>query len=156
MLFGDAAGAMVVGPSEDPDRGLLSAHLHSDGNAADILTIRGGGSRHPVSTAMIEDNLHKIAMSGREVYRFAVRVLPDALMEAFEANHVLPSQIDHVVSHQANLRIVRIGARSCRHPRVRAAGPTSSATATRPRLRYRFRSTRRTAPDTSSRAISSP
>ena len=106
ILFGDAAGAMVVAPSEDPARGLLSAHLHSDGNAADILTIPGGGSRHPVSAEMMAENLHKIAMSGREVYKFAVRVLPDALMEAFEANHVLPSQIDHVVSHQANLRIV--------------------------------------------------
>ena len=106
VLFGDAAGALVVGPSDDPDRGLLSAHLHSDGRAADILAIRGGGSRHPVSASMIESNLHKIAMSGREVYKFAVRVLPDALMEAFEANHVLPAQIDHVVSHQANLRIV--------------------------------------------------
>ena len=106
VLFGDAAGALVLGPTEDPVRGLMSAHLHSDGNAANILAIRGGGSQHPVSTAMIEGGLHKIAMSGREVYKFAVRVLPDALMEAFEANHVLPSQVDHVISHQANLRIV--------------------------------------------------
>ena len=106
VLFGDAAGALVVGPTEDENRGLMSTHLHSDGNAADILAIRGGGSRHPVSAAMMESNLHKIAMSGREVYKFAVRVLPDALMEAFEANGVLPAQIDHVISHQANLRIV--------------------------------------------------
>ena len=106
VLFGDAAGAMLLGPTSDPERGLLSAHLHSDGNAANILAIRGGGSQHPVSTAMIESGLHKIAMSGREVYKFAVRVLPDALMEAFEANGVLPSQVDHVISHQANLRIV--------------------------------------------------
>ena len=106
VLFGDAAGALVVGPSDDESRGLLSVHLHSDGDAADILAIRGGGSRHPVSAAMIEGGLHKIAMSGREVYKFAVKVLPDALMEAFEANNVVPSQIDHVVSHQANLRIV--------------------------------------------------
>ena len=106
VLFGDAAGAMLLGPTSDPNRGLLSAHLHSDGTAANILTIRGGGSQHPVSTAMIESGLHKIAMSGREVYKFAVSVLPDALMEAFETNGVLPSQVDHVISHQANLRIV--------------------------------------------------
>ena len=106
ILFGDAAGALVVGPTDDEHRGLLSAHLHSDGTAADILSIKGGGSRHPVSEAMVANGLHKIAMSGREVYKFAVRVLPDALMEAFEANQVTPSQIDHVVSHQANLRIV--------------------------------------------------
>ena len=106
ILFGDAAGALVVGPSEDGERGLLSAHLHTDGDAAGILSIRGGGSANPASAAMIENGLHKIAMSGREVYKFAVRVLPDALMEAFHANGVSPAQIDHVVSHQANLRIV--------------------------------------------------
>ena len=85
VLFGDAAGALVVGPSDDDRRGLLSAHLHSDGEAADLLTI---------------------SMAGRDVYKFAVRVLPDALMEAFAANGVRPSDIDHVVTHQANLRIV--------------------------------------------------
>lgn len=106
ILFGDAAGALVLGPTTDEHRGLLSVHLHTDGEAADMLSIKGGGSRHPASVAMLEDGLHKIAMSGREVYKFAVRVLPDALMEAFEANRVTPSQIDHVVSHQANLRIV--------------------------------------------------
>ena len=105
ILFGDAAGALVLGPSED-ERGLLSAHLHTDGLGADMLAIRGGGSRHPASAAMIDGGLHKIAMSGREVYKFAVQVLPEALMEAFDANGVTPSQVDHVVTHQANIRIV--------------------------------------------------
>ena len=106
ILFGDAAGALVVGPSDDPMRGLLSSHLHSDGEAAEILCIRGGGSRYPASTAVLDAKMDKIAMSGREVYKFAVRVLPDALMEAFTANDVAPADIAHVVSHQANLRIV--------------------------------------------------
>ena len=106
VLFGDAAGALVVGPSADDRRGLLSAHLHSDGEAADLLTIPGGGSRHPASQAVLDQKLHKISMAGRDVYKFAVRVLPDALMEAFAANGVRPSDIDHVVTHQANLRIV--------------------------------------------------
>ena len=106
ILFGDAAGALVLGPSDDSARGLLSAHLHSDGDAADILTIRGGGSRHPASTDVLDAKMHKIAMAGRDVYKFAVRVLPDALMEAFAANGVAPRDIDHVISHQANLRIV--------------------------------------------------
>ena len=106
ILFGDAAGALVLGPSDDPKRGLLSAHLHSDGEAADILAIRGGGSRYPASTDVLDAKMHKIAMAGREVYKYAVRVLPDALMEAFAANGVAPKDIDHVVSHQANQRIV--------------------------------------------------
>ncbi len=105
VLFGDAAGAFVVGPTQE-DRGLLSAHLFSDGEAADLLTIRGGGSLHPASPAMLEANLHKIAMRGRDVYKFAVRVLPDALTQALAANGVDPGAIDHVISHQANLRIV--------------------------------------------------
>lgn len=106
VLFGDAAGALVVGPSPDDERGLLSAHLCSDGDAADILSIRGGGSRHPPSTTMLDAKMDKIAMSGREVYRFAVRVLPDALTKAFDANGVKAADVDHVVCHQANLRIV--------------------------------------------------
>ena len=105
VLFGDAAGAFVLGPTGE-DRGLLSAHLHSDGEAADLLAIRGGGSLHPASPAMLEANLHKIAMRGRDVYKFAVRVLPDALGEALAANGVAAGAVDHVISHQANLRIV--------------------------------------------------
>src|SRR5262249_57585294 len=65
VLFGDAAGAMVLGPSEDPDRGILNIHLHSDGNAAGILTIPGGGSQHPQSAEVLERKLNKVAMNGR-------------------------------------------------------------------------------------------
>ncbi|WP_158809333.1 beta-ketoacyl-ACP synthase III [Beijerinckia sp. L45] len=106
ILFGDAAGALVLGPSPDPDRGLLSAHLHTDGTMVPSLCIPGGGSRHPQSAEVLEHSLHKIAMNGREVYKFAVRVLPEALNEAFAANGVVAGDIDHIVSHQANLRIV--------------------------------------------------
>jgi len=73
VLFGDAAGAMVLGPSEDPDHGILGIHLHSDGNAAGILTIPGGGSLHPQSPEVLEKKLNKVAMNGREVYKYAAR-----------------------------------------------------------------------------------
>jgi 3-oxoacyl-[acyl-carrier-protein] synthase-3 len=106
VLFGDAAGALVLGPTPDKSRGLLSTHLHSDGTLADILSIRGGGSRYPQSEEVLEKNLHKIAMNGREIYKFAVRVLPDAILEALDANGLRVEDIDHVVSHQANARIV--------------------------------------------------
>jgi 3-oxoacyl-[acyl-carrier-protein] synthase III len=106
VLFGDAAGAMVVGPTSDPNRGLLSIHLHSDGTGAGLLAIAGGGSKHPQSEEVLAQKLHKIAMSGREVYKYAVSVLPDALMEALKANGMTVAEVDHVVSHQANIRIV--------------------------------------------------
>jgi len=106
VLFGDAAGAMVLGPTPDPNRGLLSFHLHSDGGAAGLLSIPGGGSKYPQSEDVLTQKLNKIAMSGREVYKFAVSVLPDALMEALTANGMEVDDVDHVVSHQANIRIV--------------------------------------------------
>lgn len=106
VLFGDAAGAMVLGPTAEPGRGLLSAHLHSDGNAAGILSIPGGGSRHPQSEEVLARNMHKIAMNGREIYKFAVQVLPAAVLEALEANGLGVDDIDYVISHQANARIV--------------------------------------------------
>jgi 3-oxoacyl-[acyl-carrier-protein] synthase-3 len=106
VLFGDAAGAMVIGPTDDPARGLLSTHLHSDGTAAGILSIPGGGSLHPQSAEVLSANMHKIAMNGREIYKFAVRVLPQAILEALEANGLAVGDIDHLVVHQANARIV--------------------------------------------------
>lgn len=106
VLFGDAAGAMVVGPTPDPGQGLLSTHLHSDGMAAGILSIPGGGSRHPQSEEVLANKMHKITMNGREIYKFAVRVLPPAILEALEANGLNVADIDHIVPHQANARIV--------------------------------------------------
>lgn len=106
VLFGDAAGAMVVGPTPDPAQGLLSTHLHTDGAAAGILSIPGGGSQYPQSEEVLAKNMHKITMNGREIYKFAVRVLPAAILEALDANGLKVSDIDHIVSHQANARIV--------------------------------------------------
>lgn len=106
ILFGDGAGAMVLGPTPDPERGLLSTHLHSDGTMAGILTIPGGGSQHPFSQEVLDKKMDKIAMNGREIYKFAVKVLPEAILEALNSNGLKASEIDHIVSHQANARIV--------------------------------------------------
>jgi 3-oxoacyl-[acyl-carrier-protein] synthase-3 len=106
VLFGDAAGAIVVGPAPDSTRGFLSFHLHSDGTAAGLLAIPGGGSKHPQSEEVLAQKLNKIAMSGREVYKYAVSVLPDTLLEALKAHDLTVADVDHVISHQANIRIV--------------------------------------------------
>jgi 3-oxoacyl-[acyl-carrier-protein] synthase III len=106
VLFGDAAGAMVLGPSPDPARGLISTHLHSDGTAAGMLSIPGGGSKYPQSEDVLAKKLNKISMNGREVYKYATRALPEVILEALAANGLKPGAIDHVVTHQANVRIV--------------------------------------------------
>ncbi len=106
VLFGDAAGAMVVGPSDDPDRGVLSTHLHTDGSAAETLCIPGGGSKYPQSEEVLKRKLNKVAMQGREVYRYAVRALPEVVLEALAANGMTTDSVDHIIAHQANLRII--------------------------------------------------
>lgn len=106
VLFGDAAGAMVLGPTPDPERGLISTHLHSDGTAAGALMIPGGGSKHPQSEEVLAKRMNKIAMNGREVYKYATRALPEVILEALAVNGLKPGAIDHVISHQANVRIV--------------------------------------------------
>jgi 3-oxoacyl-[acyl-carrier-protein] synthase-3 len=106
VLFGDAAGAMVLGPARDQKRGLLSTHLYSDGTAAQILSIPGGGSQFPQSEDVLAKKMHKISMNGREIYKFALRALPQAMLDALDANGLSASDIDHVVPHQANARIV--------------------------------------------------
>lgn len=93
ILFGDAAGALLLAPEADDRRGLLSLHLHSDGDLAGILGI--GPAESP-----------KIQMNGREVFRVAVRTLVAAAHEALSANGVGAADVQHVMGHQANLRII--------------------------------------------------
>ena len=106
VLFGDAAGAMVLGPSSDPNRGILSTHLHTEGALTDILCIKGGGSKHPANAQMLEQKLHKVSMNGREVFKFAVRSLTDAVNEALDHNQITAGEVTHLIAHQANLRII--------------------------------------------------
>jgi 3-oxoacyl-[acyl-carrier-protein] synthase-3 len=133
VLFGDAAGAMVLAPSDDPNRGILSTHLHTDGSQTDILCIPGGGTQTPTTQAVLDQHLTKIAMKGREVYKFAVRSLTEATSEALACNKLAPEQVTHVVAHQANLRILEAVLERLSIPLARAwinidrYGNTSSA-----------------------------
>ncbi len=106
VLFGDAAGAMVLGPSDDDKRGVISTHLHTDGSQTGILCIPGGGSAKPLDEEGVRAKLNTVAMQGREVYKFAVRSLTDAVKEALAHNNLGAGDVSHVIAHQANLRII--------------------------------------------------
>jgi 3-oxoacyl-[acyl-carrier-protein] synthase-3 len=106
VLFGDAAGAMVLAPTEEEGRGLLSTNLYTDGSFADILCIPGGGTRQPTSEQVLKEKLHTLHMNGREVFKFAVRALADSTFAALKSNGLSARDVDHVISHQANLRIL--------------------------------------------------
>jgi 3-oxoacyl-[acyl-carrier-protein] synthase III len=106
VLFGDAASAMVFAPTEDEGRGLLSTHLYTDGSLADILCIPGGGTRQPACEEVLKEKLHTLHMNGREVFKFAVRALADSTFTALKSNGLRARDVDHVISHQANIRIL--------------------------------------------------
>ena len=106
ILFGDGAGAVVLSPSEG-ERGILSSHLHSDGNLWDLICVPGGGSRMPPSEKMLAEGLQYIKMKGNETFKVAVKTLEEAAREALSANHLSVDALDLYVPHQANVRIIK-------------------------------------------------
>ena len=106
ILFGDGAGAVVLKPTTTK-RGVLSTHLHSDGNLWDLICLPGGGSRNPVSKESVRKKKHYIKMKGNETFRVAVRTLETLALNTLKANKIKPSQLSMLIPHQANLRIIK-------------------------------------------------
>lgn len=115
ILFGDGAGAFVLQASESPG-GVLSAVMRSDGSGGDLLSIPAGGSRMPATLETVHRNQHHIHMNGREVFRFATRVMADATREVAEKAGLEVDRLDLVVPHQANRRIIEAAARGLNLP----------------------------------------
>ncbi len=105
VIFGDAAGASVLVPHRG-ERGVLSTHLHADGASGDLIRIPAGGSRMPATAETVAQRQHYVKMRGNETFKIAVRRMEETVLEALEANRVRPGDIDLVVPHQANLRII--------------------------------------------------
>ncbi|MDE5168117.1 beta-ketoacyl-ACP synthase III [Paenibacillus larvae] len=106
ILFGDGAGAVVLGPVEE-GRGFKSFELGADGSGAELLHLRGGGSRYPSSPATLEQKMHYIYMAGSEVFKFAVRIMGNAAEEALRKAGMTKEQVGLLVPHQANVRIIQ-------------------------------------------------
>lgn len=110
VLFGDGAGAAVVRRS-DGSRGILGTHHGSDGNLADLLYRPGGGAVIPMDEAVLERGDHLLRMAGREVFKNAVRSMSDGASQALEQSGLTPDDIDLMIPHQANVRIIEATAR---------------------------------------------
>jgi 3-oxoacyl-[acyl-carrier-protein] synthase-3 len=106
VLFGDGAGAVLLTASSGK-QGLLSTHLHSDGALWNLITIPGGGTAHPPSESMIVEKLNTVKMKGTETFKAAVRTLEEVAKETLSANNLSVSEIDYIVPHQANIRILQ-------------------------------------------------
>jgi 3-oxoacyl-[acyl-carrier-protein] synthase-3 len=107
ILFGDGAGAAVVEqvPARSSRR-ILSSYLSSDGNLSKLFHIPAGGSTLEVTPERYEQNLHKMHMNGRELFKVAVRTLAECALRTLEKLHMPAIKIDWLVPHQANLRIL--------------------------------------------------
>jgi 3-oxoacyl-[acyl-carrier-protein] synthase-3 len=115
ILFGDGAGAFVLQASEE-EGGLISAVLRSDGSGGDLLSVPASGSRHPASLQTIYDGLHYIQMNGREVFRFATRVMTEATQETIASSSLTMDDVNLLIPHQANQRIIEAAARGLNYP----------------------------------------
>jgi len=108
VLFGDGAGAVILGATDDPRRGVLSTHLFSDGRDAEKLWVDGPGLAHDpyVSVEMLAAGLHRPVMDGREVFKAASVRMREAVELALCTNGFTTPDMRLLVPHQANLRII--------------------------------------------------
>lgn len=115
VLFGDGAGAVVLGPANGASasgkpRGILSTKIQSDGALAQSLMIPGGGSAKPQSLEVLEHKLHKVHMKGQDIFKVAVKNLYSATKEALDMTGMTADEVDWICPHQANLRIIDFAA----------------------------------------------
>jgi len=115
ILFGDGAGAFVLQASEMPG-GVLSAVMHSDGSGGESLILQGGGSKYPTTEATLREGKHYIEMDGHEVFRFATRVMAQSTRDALEIAELELDDINWIIPHQANMRIIAAAARGLKMP----------------------------------------
>ena len=108
VLFGDGAGSAILTVDENNDKGrkLLSSSLGSDGRQTDILHVPGGGSACPITLENADQKLNTIRMQGREVYKYAVNAMRRAAEDALQKYGLSSEDVDMVIPHQANLRII--------------------------------------------------
>ena len=132
ILFGDGAGAFVLQAGVD-QAGLLSAVMRSDGSGADLLSLPAGGSALPATIETVQEGLHYIDMDGRGVFRFATRVMTQAMNEVLRDANIDIDEVSLVIPHQANRRIIETAMRNINLPMERCVmnldryGNTSTA-----------------------------
>ena len=110
VLFGDGAGVAILGPTDDPRRGVLSTHLFADGRHAEKLWVDAPGLAHDpyISEELIREGRHRAVMDGRDVFKFASILMPQSVVAALQANCITPADVTLLVPHQANRRIMEM------------------------------------------------
>lgn len=118
ILFGDGAGACVLAPVKRG--GILATDMGSDGNAAELLYMPGGGSKFPPSHHSIDQRLHFLRMNGSEIFKVAVRHMADSTNRVIKQAKISPSHVECLIPHQANIRIIEAVAKRAKLPLEKA------------------------------------
>ncbi|RME70963.1 MAG: ketoacyl-ACP synthase III [Verrucomicrobia bacterium] len=106
VLFGDGAGAVVLGRGPDHRHGIIGVRTGANGAQAELLHVPGGGCRIPASEQTVRDRLHFLKMNGREVFKHAVRGMEQVARDLLDEHGYVAGDLDLVIPHQANLRII--------------------------------------------------
>ena len=105
-LFGDGAGAVLVEPTDQPNVGVIDTVIRVDGSGLEYLVMKAGGSVHPATHETVDKDWHYVYQEGRNVYKHAVTNMLTSSLEVMERNNLSVDDIDYLVPHQANLRII--------------------------------------------------
>ncbi len=133
ILFGDGAGAVILEATEDQNKGILYNVLQADGTGWDYISVPSGGSRSPASHETVDARGHFIKMRGRDVYKFAVEKMQWLLGDCMSKCNLTPDDVDMVIPHQVNIRIIKSAAAKFKFPlekvyiNIDRFGNTSSA-----------------------------
>jgi 3-oxoacyl-[acyl-carrier-protein] synthase-3 len=106
ILFGDAASAVLLEPTENPELGLIDSILHVDGSGQEALYMKGGGSLNPPSHETVDKKMHYIFQDGKTVFKAAVKGMADVSYDIMQKNNLKSEDVAYLVPHQANLRII--------------------------------------------------
>lgn len=104
-LFGDGAGAIILGATDQP-KGLIQSIIRSDGNGWELIQVPSSGSRKPITPATIEAKENTFKMEGKKVFVFATDVIPEIIAEVTAKAGIRPTDLDYIIPHQANVRII--------------------------------------------------
>lgn len=111
ILFGDAAGAVLIEPTQNDEYGILDSLVYSDGSGAPYLYMEGGGSKNPPTHETVDQGMHYLQQDGRTVFKYAVNGMANVSVEILERNNLTGDDVGYFIPHQANKRIIDAAAR---------------------------------------------
>lgn len=111
VLFGDGAGAVVLGPAASEDEGIFDVLIGADGGGSEHITIPAGGTQMPTTVKTVEDRLHFVKINGKEVFKFSTKIVGDMIEQVLTRNNLKLEDVKLIIPHQANIRIIESAAK---------------------------------------------